>query len=71
MPAGSMWYGRLAFNRGIVDNIHRMIDPDYAGSSQRAWDRSMKLHGQQYFAPRDSGIVPERAPDPGAMFRSH
>lgn len=33
-PGGSLWYGRLAYNRMIVDNLRRMVDPNYAQSFQ-------------------------------------
>jgi hypothetical protein len=38
-----MWWGRLAFNRMIVDNIKRTIDPDYSRSFQRARDRAQSF----------------------------
>jgi hypothetical protein len=66
--ASSMWWGRLAFNRMVVDNIKRTIDPDYSRSFQRARDRAQKLHGQQFWwGPGDTS--PVRAPDAGAMVR--
>jgi hypothetical protein len=64
--ASSMWWGRLAFNRMIVDNIKRTIDPDYARSFQRARDRAQKRHEQQFWWGPGEG-TPSRAPDIGAM----
>ena len=57
----SLWYARTPFNRFIVDNIHRAIDPDYTRSFQRAKDQAMKLHNQQFWwGPGDT--APTRAP---------
>jgi len=67
-PGSNLWYSRLVFNRMIVDNVHRLIDPDYARSFQRAKDNAMKRHQQQFWwAPGDAG--PTRAPGLGAGFR--
>jgi hypothetical protein len=44
-----------SFNRMIVNNIKRTIDPDYSRSFQRARDRAQKLHGQQFwYGPGDA-----------------
>ncbi len=67
-PGSSIWYGRLLFNRAIVDNIHRLIDPDYSRSFQRARDNAQKVHDQQFWwGPGDSS--PMRGPDIGAMLK--
>lgn len=69
-PGSNLWYSRLLFNRAIVDNVHRAIDPDYAGSFRRARDRAQKLHGQGFWWGPGSGS-PDRAPDLGAALGGH
>jgi hypothetical protein len=65
-PGSNLWYARLLFNRAIVDNLHRAIDPDYAGSFRRASERARKTYGQGFWwAPGES--APTRAPDLGVV----
>jgi hypothetical protein len=58
---------RRAYNRMIVDNIRRVVDPSFAQSFQRAKNNAQKRYGQGFWwAPGDAR--PTRAPDAGAAF---
>ena len=62
-PGGNFWFGRLAFNRMIVDNLRRQIDPDYARAFARHREQAVK-HGSDFWcAPGDS--APARGPEFG------
>ena len=61
VPGGSLWYGKLAFDRLITDQIQREIDPNYDQSWKRM-DRFAREQGTEFWwAPGDT--APERAPD--------
>jgi hypothetical protein len=63
MPGRSLWYGSLAFDRMIFDEIQKQVDPDYAESFQRRESAAMSQSGQEYFSPPGSGFPPQRAPN--------
>ena len=61
-PGASLWYGRLALERQLLDRLQEQIDPD----AHRAWRREMRRFerdfGQEFWwAPGER--APERAPD--------
>lgn len=61
LPGGSLWYGRLALERGIFDQLERLADPE-AGAKFRAKQRKlMSDRGQRYWW-RPGEISPDRGP---------
>lgn len=66
VPGMSLWFGRLAFERILLDELQQQIDPKYRDSWRRL-DRYAEEQGTEYFwAPGD--VVSEaRAPDVGNM----
>lgn len=62
VPGMSLWFGRLAFERLLLDELQQQIDPKYRDSWRRL-DRYAQEQGTEYFwAPGD--VVGEaRAPD--------
>jgi hypothetical protein len=64
-PGSNVWYALTVFNRMIVDNIRRLLDPSYSKSFERAQQRAKALYGQNYWwAPGKD--APSRTPDFGA-----
>jgi hypothetical protein len=61
LPGGSLWYAKLAFQRAVLDQIQRQIDPDYTESFSRM-EGYAHQHGQQYFW-QPGETTPQRAPD--------
>ena len=66
-PGANLWYTRLAFERTVLDNLQRALDPNYATRFRRIERRAQREYGQGYFAPPGRGI--ERAPDLANVFR--
>ena len=64
----SLFYARTIYNRAIIDNLRRAIDPDYAKHFTRQRDKLKDLHGQEFFWEPGQN-APSRGPDMGAMFR--
>lgn len=61
-PGSNIWYGRLALDRVLWDQVQIMADPDWRRSFQRMERRARKDFGQRYWwGPGD--LLPERAPD--------
>ena len=68
VPGGNLWYARLGVSRLIMDNIQRVIDPDYNRSFARQQQRALKTNQQGfYWAPGQN--TPSRAPDLGASLQ--
>lgn len=65
-PGGSLWYLRLAYEREVLDQIQRMIDPE-AERSFRRRIQSAREYDTQYFAPPGLSAIKGRgalrAPD--------
>lgn len=58
IPLGSLWYGRLAVERLILDNLERAIDPGF-DQRMRRLERRLTKKGQKFiWAPG------EKLPDP-------
>ena len=62
-PGQSLWYARLAFERLIVDEIQKMLDPDYGRHFRDMENRLRREFDQEFFSPPGSGFPPPRAPD--------
>lgn len=61
-PGRSLWYGTLAFERLIFDEMQKMIDPGYAESFRTIERRAKNEFNQQFFSPPGSGFPPRRGP---------
>lgn len=59
-PGGSLWYGRLAFERLVLDQLQQEIDPDYRASFRRMKKLADERGQEFYWEPGD--MAPERAP---------
>lgn len=63
VPFGNAWWGQLAVNRMLLDEMQRLADPD-AKKRWRRMEREAREQGTAYWwAPGDP--LPERAPDWG------
>lgn len=55
VPLGSLWYGRLAVERLILDNLERMTDPNFDRRMRGLERKLTKESGQQFWwAPGES-----------------
>jgi len=68
LPGRSLWYTKLAFERLVLDELEKAIDPDYARRFRRIERQRLKDYGQRYFAPIGQGFPPERGPDMAQAF---
>ena len=61
-PGSNLWWFRAAWDRVLMDNVQRLVDPDAAQHFRRKERRNVRQFGNEYFwAPGDS--APARAPD--------
>ncbi len=65
LPGSSLWYGRLAFQRAVVDQMALMIDPRAPDRFRRMEDMAQRDFGQRFWS-RPGQFVPDRLPDFGA-----
>jgi hypothetical protein len=66
VPGSNAWYGRLAFNRLVGDQLQEIADPKYR-QSWRRMERAAREQGTGfYWEPGD--IAPDRAPDLRNLF---
>lgn len=61
LPGGSLWYGKLAFDRLVTDQIQQEIDPEYRQAWRRMDKRATEQRTKFWWAPGET--APERAPD--------
>lgn len=66
LPGSSLWYGRLAFQRGVVDQMALMIDPRAPERFRRIEDMAQRDYGQRFWL-RPGQTTPDRMPDFGAL----
>lgn len=60
-PGGSLWYLRLAYERVLLDNLQRLVDPDAHAAFRRKVQMQRRDYGNQFFwAPGQS--APQRSP---------
>lgn len=64
LPGSSLWMGRLAFQRGVVDQLALMIDDRAPARFARVEAEASKNFGQSFWW-RPGQIQPSRAPDLG------
>jgi hypothetical protein len=67
LPGRNLWYTRLAFERLVLDEIEKSIDPDYARRFARIERDRRRDYGQSYFAPPGRGF--KRLPDLSKAFQ--
>lgn len=65
-PGSSLWYGRLAFDRYVEDNLQRMMNPKANQLFARQIENRKKYYGQRFFSRPGSNTLIERAPDIGS-----
>jgi hypothetical protein len=61
-PGGTIWYARAAFERLVLDNMQKMIDPDWHDRFRRKEEKLRTEQGQRYWW-RPGHNTPDRAPD--------
>ncbi len=60
-PGGSLWYLRAAYERVVLDRLHRAADPEAYQAMRRQILKQRKDYGQEFWwAPGESG--PRRGP---------
>jgi hypothetical protein len=65
-PGSSLWFGRLAFQREVLDQLALMADPRTRERFARMEEKARKEWGQDYWwSP--GRTAPERAPELGAI----
>jgi len=66
-PGSSLWYGRLALERGLWDQMQLMTDPKAKSKFRRLESRARKQTGQKYWwGPGDT--TPSRSPEISRAF---
>lgn len=64
VPFSSLWYGRLTFQRGVVDQLALMIDPRTPDRFRRIEAQAAKDFDQRFWW-RPGEVAPSRSPDLG------
>lgn len=62
IPGANLWWARAAWNRAIIDQIQRLVDPEAEEDFQRRIKRMDRENGQGQWWPNGEP-VPERAPE--------
>lgn len=69
VPGGNLWYLRQTWQRGVMDNVQRLIDP----AADEFYDRQAKRaekEGTAFWLPPGEGLDGARAPDLGNAWGS-
>lgn len=61
-PISSLWWARAAWDRAVVDQLQKLLDPDADEQFQRQARRMEREYGQTQWWP-EGDALPERAPD--------
>jgi hypothetical protein len=61
-PAASLWYARLALERGLFDTINKMGNDDFDNQARRVARKYQKEYGQKQYW-KSGELLPQRAPD--------
>lgn len=61
-PGGSIWYARLALERGVYDQLQTLADPGWRADFRRTERRWERDYGQGFWWAKGDAL-PERAPD--------
>ncbi len=66
-PGSSLWYARLALDRGLWDQVQYQLDPEAEAQWRQQERKRIKEYGNESFWGRGE-LTPDRAPDMGAAF---
>lgn len=66
LPGSSLWYGRLVFQRAVVDQMALMIDPRAPDRFRRMEDLAQRDWGQRFWL-RPGSVTPDRMPEFGGQ----
>lgn len=66
-PGSSIWYVRAAWERILMDNLQRMLDPEADASFQRKIQKAKQDYHQEFWWKPGGGTIPQRAPNPRAV----
>jgi hypothetical protein len=69
-PGASLWYVRTAWERVLMDNLQRMVDPEADASFRRKVQNARKDYKQEFWWKPGGGPVPQRGPRLEAAFPS-
>lgn len=61
-PGGSLWYARLAYERAVLDQLQKAVDPKANSKFRRQISRRKKEHGQSFWW-KPGQAAPERPPE--------
>jgi hypothetical protein len=61
-PGGNIWWARAAYNRAVLDNLQRMLDPEAEEDFARRRKRMERDQGQSSWWPQGED-APQRGPD--------
>jgi hypothetical protein len=67
-PGASLWYVRTAWERVLMDNLQRMLDPEAEASFRRKIQNARRDYKQEFWWRPGGGPVPQRGPRLDAMF---
>lgn len=67
-PGSSLWYVRTAWERVLMDNLQRMLDPEADASFRRKIQNARKDYRQDFWWKPGGGAVPQRGPRLEAVF---
>ena len=62
-PGRSLWYGQLAMERLIFDEMQKMVDPNANEAFRRIERRARSERGQRFFSRPGRGVRPQRTPE--------
>ena len=66
-PGSSLWYARLALERGVLDQLNIMADRKAKSKMGRTVKRYKKQYGQNYWW-KPGNLSPARSPNLENMF---
>ncbi len=69
-PGASLWYVRTAWERVLMDNLQRMVDPEADASFRRKVQNARKDYKQEFWWKPGGGPIPQRGPRLQAAFPS-
>lgn len=65
-PGASLWYVRTAWERVLMDNLQRMLDPEADASFRRKLQNARRDYKQEFWWKPGGGTTPQRLPSLGA-----
>ena len=65
----SLLWSKAAYQRGVLDQVQKLVDPEADAAFERAKARMQRETGQEAWWPQGS-LAPQRAPDLSAAFRN-